>query len=244
MKHILLTLLLAFLPVVGRGQDIVTLLDDAPLVSGVLTRILETPPSYKAKVVLTVADPAESQPSKATGNVAVASCGMRWDLRLADIKSAQVSDAAKRLITQINGERLSLLIRFDEKSNCLLLKGAHAYLQQPFTIPKFSSPKRGPKPDMIGTQRCYPEMRRFVQSDGKAIEVTVWRSKDLKGLPLRIAIRSPLRQYDFQFFEPRLSPVPVEQFQIPDGLTRYDTVEDLLQSVLLEKMKRRLGLGK
>jgi len=73
-------------------------------------------------------------------------------------------------------------------------------------------------------------------------ELVLWRAKDLKNLPLQVQFTDSGEIIQVKFRDIRVRPIDPENFRLPSGLSKYNTIEDLVQSVVLDRVKKRFGL--
>jgi hypothetical protein len=224
------------------GQDVSWLLDEAPVVSMVLVKALEKCPAFSAKVEIYVSGQADPSPSAATGTIESQGGNLRWEAKLGDIRSAQLSQNARAVVRQINGEQFLVLTRSDQKANYLVLTGAQAYLEQPLPPMRLSSANPQATTERIDSRMCSRERLRVVQLGGTTNEVVVWRAKDLKNLPVQIQFNDSGETVQVRFRDISVRTISTERFRIPAGLAKYSSVEDLVQSVVVDRVKRRMGL--
>src|SRR5262249_29869246 len=125
--------------IAGQAQDVGWIVESSPLVSMILVKSLEKCSSFSAGVDVNISGKADPVPSSATGSLAFRGGSCRWDVKLGDIKSAQLTSNAKAVIRQINGDQFLLLTRPEEHANYLVLAQAQAYLEQPLPSLKLTS---------------------------------------------------------------------------------------------------------
>jgi hypothetical protein len=230
------------LPTSGFGQDIGWLLDQAPVVSVVLAQALQKCPSFSAKVEVNVSGNADPSPSAASGQIASDGGNLRWTIELKDVQSAQLSAHARTVVRQINGEQFVLLTRPDQQSNYLVLPGARSYLEQPLPAVRLSRSKAQVLTERMDGHPCSKERWRVTRADGSTNEVLFWRAKDLKNLLLQLQFSDSGELIQVRFRDIKLRPLGPEYFQLPGGLAKYNSMDDLVQSVVLERVKKRMGL--
>jgi hypothetical protein len=224
------------------AQDVGWLVEQAPTVSMILVKTLEKAPAFSARVEVTVSGPADPVPSGATGTMQAQSGSLRWDVKLADVKSAQLSQNARAIVRQINGDRFVLLTRSDLHANYLVLPGADAYLEQALPELKSSGNKIPAVSEKIEGRACSRQAQRLVQANGSVIEVVVWRAKDLKNLPVQVQMTESGEKIQVTFRDIQIGAIAPDEFRISGGLSKYNSMEDLMQAVVLERMKKRIGL--
>lgn len=236
--------LIALLAVVKTisGQDIAWLVEQSPIVTGILLKTLEKSPSFTAKVDVQVKGVSDPSPSTAAGTLEYMTNNVRWEAKLADVSSSQLTANARAAVKQVNGDQFLLLTRSDQQANFLVLKGANACLES-----RFPSFKAIGRPTRLGQETnlghlCVKERIVMPTTDRGTNEVLLWRAKDLKNLPTRIQISNAGDKFVLQLQNVRFQQLRPDRFSVPTAIPKYDNFEDLVQSVLLEKMKRRIGL--
>jgi hypothetical protein len=224
------------------GQDIGWLLEQTPTVSQILVKAFEKTAPFTARVEVSVAGKADPEVSAASAAAAFRNGSFRWDVKLKDVKSPQLSANAKSVIRQVNGEQFVVLIRPDEKVNYLLLPHAQAYLKQDFPPLKLSTTKGRSPTERLAGRECSKEKLTATPPNGEKSEVLVWRDRELKNFPVQIQITDAGEVIQLRFSDIQFRTGPPAKFAVPAGLTKYGTVEDLVQSVLLARLKKRMGL--
>jgi hypothetical protein len=237
-----LAVALVVFQVSGRAQDVGWLLDEAPVASALLVKALEKCPSFTGKVDLDVSGKADPVPTTATGTIQSLNGNLRWNVKLADIKSAQLSSNARAVVRQVNGDQFQLLTRADLKFNYLVLPGAQAYLEQPLPAIRLVTGKPSPVAERVEGRLCTKEHMRMLRPDGSTNAVIVWKAKELKNLPVQVQFTDSGETIQVRFRDISLQPVSPDQFRLAGGLTKYSSFEDLAQSVVIDRVRRRMGL--
>jgi hypothetical protein len=241
LNWLLIAVLVSQVPQV-LGQDLTGLIEQAPTVSMLLAKVLGTAPSFVAKVDLQVLAKADNSRSAASGVLEFEAGNLRWAARLEDVVSAQLTENARAVVKRISGNKLLLLTRSDQQVNYLVLSEARACLAQALPAVKQSSSKVQPGTETLDGHSCTKQALVFAADASSAYEVVVWRAQDLRNIPVKIQITTPGEVYLVRLKDVHFQKVAVERFQVPAGLAQYSSVEDLVQSVLLDKVKRSMGL--
>jgi hypothetical protein len=226
----------------SKAQDVTWMIDQAPTISMVLVRALEKCPSFVAKVEVTVSGKTEPAPSAASGTVEYQGGNIRWEVKLADVKSPQLTQNAKAAVKQINGDRFLVLTRPDQRATYLVLSGAGACLQQPLPPLKLTRTKDSAQTETVDNRTCAKERWVTGGAGGAPNSVVTWKAKELKGVPVQTQLADSDQLIQVRFKDIRLARIPEERLRLPEGLSQYDNFEDLVQSVLVDKIKRRIGL--
>jgi hypothetical protein len=231
--------LTVLLPTWLQGQDMGTLVDDAPVLAKTLTKALEKCPTFSADVNIRVSSTADLDVSSASGPLEYRNGCLRWEVRLTDVQSTQLSSSARTAVRQINGDQFVHLTRSDDANSYLVLSGAHACLQQPLPALRWL-PKGSAVSDTVDGRPCLKSQFNAVLLDGTTNQVRFWKSKEQ--LPIALQIVQGSERFQIQFKNVHFHSIAPERFNLPGQLTKYNSVEDLVQSVLVDKVKKRLGL--
>ena len=235
---------LVFFATFARGQDLTGLIERSPEIASVLARALERCPSFSAKVDISYAAKPDPAASTALGTFDYAKGNLRWEANLGDIRSGQLTTQARAAVRQINGDQFLLITRSDKMANYLVLAKAQSCLEQPLPTVKLSNRKIESRKETFDGRVCRKEKAIARVADGSTNEVVLWSATDLKGAPLLLQISDSAELFRIHFTNVKLEAVPSSRFQVPGGLATYASFEDLIQSVLLDRLKRRMGLDR
>jgi hypothetical protein len=110
-----------------------------------------------------------------------------------------------------------------------------------FTNLVTGSATSGAAPENISGYPCQPAQATVVASDGSVTGFRLWRAADLNGLPVRITRASDGPSLTLTLSKVRLEPVSADLFQPPNGFTKYDSPEGLMNEFAArqQNLKRR-----
>lgn len=91
----------------------------------------------------------------------------------------------------------------------------------------------GTKSERIEGHACEEQSAVVASSNGASSSFRVWRAADLKGFPLRIALVTDSRPFVLHFSKVRLEVPQHGLFLPPDGFTRFDSAETMLNELYL-----------
>jgi hypothetical protein len=226
----------------SSGQDLEAALDDWPVVSAALLQALEGNPSFAARAEIEIRYHTETKPTTASGICAWQKGNLRWDISLTQLRGPLLSQQMIGAVNQLHVGPIIALARSGEKRTALLLSGAKAHLEA--TIP---DPDRKHKRaqvelgrDMLGQQACSKERFSWTFAKRKA-EVVVWKLPDAPRWPVQVRILLDNCLVLVRFREPRPLALGANRFVVPAGSAKYADFTDLIQSLLWQRMKSRLG---
>jgi hypothetical protein len=86
---------------------------------------------------------------------------------------------------------------------------------------------------------CDLEVATVQRSDGSGVGFQVWRATDLGGLPMRIATVTNAAPLTLSLSRVRLEPMPPEVFAVPNGFTKYASLEAMLTELTVRQHNLR-----
>jgi hypothetical protein len=101
----------------------------------------------------------------------------------------------------------------------------------------------GSTPERVEGHWCEQQELVVSSSDGAAVEFRVWRAADLKGFPLRINWATNSTSCAVSFSKLQLKAPPSELFSPPDGFTKYESPEAMMNELLLRQQSIRRGFS-
>jgi hypothetical protein len=224
----------------ATGQDMETAIDDVPFASAVLVKVLEKCPPFTAQTEVRAAYRDDPKPTSAAGLCAWQAGMFRWDVNIHQVNGPLVPAQALDAVTRLKLTPVVLLVRSDRKTSDFLLTGAKAFLESKLAEITQTRRSRGGEEQVEGS-RCVQE-RLQLRSGKKEATVTVWKLKEKPGTPVQVKIASDGATFEVHFREVRVARQQPNRFEIPAGYARHTAFEDLIQSLMWEKMKSRLGL--
>jgi hypothetical protein len=94
-------------------------------------------------------------------------------------------------------------------------------------------------PEKIGGHPCEQEQVSVASSDGSATVFHIWRAMDLRGFAVRINPATNSTFLSLNFSSVRLETPSGELFQPPDGFTKYDSAEALMNELMARQQNLR-----
>lgn len=224
------------------AHDMGWLLEQAPRVSAILGKSMERYPSFTAKVEVVVSSSGETNSTAASGGLRFVKDHLRWEVNLTNIRSPHLTSNTRAAVKQLNGERMAVLTRLDQKSNYLLLLGARAYIEEPLPEIRLVTGRDRSPVEAVDGRECVRVRQTVRFPDGTTNELILWRPKEAKHPPVQFHVCIGPDRFEIKLRDVRFRALSANDFVVPQGLSRYTTLEDLVQSVVLDRLKRRMGL--
>jgi hypothetical protein len=97
--------------------------------------------------------------------------------------------------------------------------------------------------ETIEGHACAAEEVTIATSDGAVLAARVWRAEDLKGVPLRIVVEGVTNALTLRLSQVRFEAVSQGLFSPPDGFSRYETAESMMNELGLRAVSGRKRPG-
>ncbi len=96
-------------------------------------------------------------------------------------------------------------------------------------------------PTRIEGHRCEEEEATIASSDGSTSVYQVWRATDWKGLPIRISSGAEPAVLTLNLSKVKLTVPSADLFQPPDGFTKYDSADTMMNEHAIRQQTLRQG---
>lgn len=147
------------------------------------------------------------------------------------------------------------IARPDQKAAYLILPNLKGYcvLREPPPAPAPANPavRQVPVPpliqrvelgnEVIDTHPCAKVQVTVTMPDGKKTEGTVWEATDLGRLPLKLEMKADGTPVSLQFTNVRPERPAPALFELPQGLTKYDSLQDMMMVGFQQMMQKNPG---
>ena len=161
----------------------------------------------------------------------------RFDIDLAQVKSAQLPPEQLVNITKAGLSKLTAILDAQSLQIHLISPGMKSYASHP--LPKDG--EVGAKPvtlkkvalgrETVGGQAC-TKQKLVLASDGTTREILSWNSSALQGFPVQLKMSEGQDEITIQFRNVKLAAPASTSFALPQGLTRFNSIQDLMGAAM------------
>jgi hypothetical protein len=88
---------------------------------------------------------------------------------------------------------------------------------------------------------CVKNKAVVTDAQGGTHNFTVWNATDLKNFPVQITMNDGSNPLTFTFMNVSLSKPDASLFTVPSGYTKYDSMQEMMQSIMMKKMGGGFG---
>lgn len=247
MKKAFLTLGVAFLlcSPVAHAQNatgIPAINSQAPFLAAALSEFFSDTRAFTAGVELTLPAKEGGESLKLPFGIAMADGKMRWELNLANVKSAELPPEAITGIKDMGLDRM-FFIYLPGKPLTLALPGMKSYVEMP--APKAEGVQQQAQEKIgrlekkeIGRENVagQPTVKYAVKIPGDDGTATVWQATNLQNLPIKIAITKDKQIYQLQLSNIKLGQPDAVYFTVPAGFAKQTDLNAVIQAAAMKSL--------
>ncbi|MFM8468818.1 MAG: hypothetical protein ACKODH_02430 [Limisphaerales bacterium] len=251
MKKLFLALSAALLLAapVARAQNatgLPAINSQAPFLAAALSEFFSDTRAFTAGVELTVSGQG-SDAMKLPFGVAMADGKMRWELNLANVKSAELPPEALTGIKDMGLDRLFFIYQ-QGKPLTLGFPGMKSYVEIP--VPKAEGVQQQAQEKIgrlekkeLGREPVagQPTVKYAVKIPGEDGTATVWQATNLQNLPVKIAIAKDQRNYQLQLSNIKLGQPDAAYFAVPAGFAKQADMNAVIQAAAMKAFSSGVG---
>lgn len=227
----------AFLPVqaqFGPGPG-----PASPRLGGAMSKLFSENKSFSATMEMQVADPS-GKPMTMQGKIAFDEGRSRFELDMTTMQGIP-PEAAGQMKT-MGMDKMVTISRPDTKSVYMIYPGMQSYVESKMPESEAVTNTSNFKTDIteIGKETvdghpCVKNKVVITDDKGAKQECTVWNATDLDKFPLKIQSGEG-RAMTMTFKNVSRDKVAASQFDAPKGFSRYDSMQSMMQQVMMKRM--------
>ncbi len=214
----------------------------APFLAAALSEFFSDTRAFTAGVELSITGQAGGQAMKLPFGVAMADGRMRWELNLANVKSAELPPEAITGIKDMGLDRL-FFIYLPGKPLTLGFPGMKSFVEMAVPKPEGVQQQAQEKVGRlekreIGRENIagQPTVKYAVKVPGDDGTATVWQATNLQNLPVKIAITKDKQAYQLQLSNIKLGQPDAAYFAVPAGFARQADLSAVIQAAAMKSL--------
>ena len=212
----------------------------APFLAAALSEFFSDTRAFTAGVELTLPAKDGEAAMKLPFGVAMADGKMRWELNLANVKSAELPPEA---IASIKGMGLDQMffIYLPGKPLTLVFPGMKTFVEM--SLPKTEGIQQQAAEKIGRLEKTeqgreviagQPTVKYAVKIPGDDGTATVWQATNLQNLPIKMAITKNQQTYQLQLSNVRLGQPNAAYFTVPAGFAKASDINAVIQTAAMK----------
>lgn len=209
-----------------------------PDFSGAMSKLFGDNKSFTANVEVESKGGATGDMSM-PGKISYLEGKSRFELNMADLKSASLPPEAIDQMKQMGMDKLTTISIPEEKVVYMIYPSLKAYAEMP--VPKAADGEAEVKLEELGKeevdgQPCIKNKASVKDKEGKTSEFTVWNATKLKNFPVKIVTTQDGMDITMLFKNVKFDKPAASEFAAPEGMTKYKSMMSLMQQEMMKRM--------
>ena len=204
-----------------------------------LLKILGDVPAFKSKADVRVEEKGQNSPMTMVVDFFYLEGKARLDLDMNTIKSKQLSPESLAGFKAAGMDKVSTIVRPDRKAALIVYPATQGYVEIPMSKEEAADMDRKYKIEKTRLARetvdGHPceKCKVVVSADsGQKHEAIVWYASDLKNFPIKVQLDQQQMIVVMHYRDVKLERPDARQFEPPAGLTKFASMEQLMQSAM------------
>ncbi|MBI5802584.1 MAG: hypothetical protein HZA92_17910 [Verrucomicrobia bacterium] len=219
----------------------------APFLAAALSEFFSDTRAFTAGVELALPAKDGGESLKLPFGVAMADGKMRWELNLANVKSAELPPTAITGMKDMGLDRM-VFIYLPGKPLTLALPGMKSYVEM--AVPKTEGVQQQAQEKIgrlekkeLGRENIagQPTVKYSVKIPGDDGTATVWQATNLQNLPVKIVITKDKQTYQLQLSNVRLGQPDAAYFAVPAGFAKQTDLSAVIQAAAMKSFSAGVG---
>jgi hypothetical protein len=241
------SLLLAAAVVQAQSGGIPAINSQAPFLAAALSEFFSDTRAFTAGAELALPTKEGGESLKLPFGVAMADGKMRWELNLANVKSAELPPDALTGIKGLGLDRM-VFIYLPGKPLALVMPAMKTYVEM--DVPKAEGVQKQAQEKIgrlekkeLGRENIagQPTVKYSVKITGDDGTATVWQATNLQNLPIKILITKDKQTYQLQLSNVRLGQPDAAYFAVPAGFAKQADLSAAIQAAALRSFSEGVG---
>lgn len=219
----------------------------APFLAAALSEFFSDTRAFTAGVELTLPAKEGGESMKLPFGVAMADGKMRWELNLANVKSAELPPEAITGMKDMGLDRMFFIYQ-PSKPLTLAFPGMKSYVEM--AVPKTEGVQQLAQEKIgrlekkeLGRENIagQPTVKYAVKIPGDDGTATVWQATNLQNLPVKIAITKDKQTYQLQLSNIKLGQPDAAYFAVPAGFAKQADLSAVIQAAAMKSFGAGVG---
>ena len=219
-----------------------------PDLSGPMSKLFGDNKAFSAALEMQTKDDSGS-PITMPGKISYDAGKSRFEFNMADMKGGKMPPNAAEQMKAMGLDQMAAITLPDRKTACLLYPGLQSYVEM--KLPETKTAAAAGDYQMETTELgketvdghpCVKNKVVVTGKDGAKHESTVWNATDLKNFPVKIQSTEQGRDATMLFKNISLAKPAASQFEPPADYTKYDSMQALMQQVMMKRMGGGMGM--
>jgi outer membrane lipoprotein-sorting protein len=167
----------------------------------------------------------------------------RFEMNLSEMKGGNMPPQAMAQMKTMGLDRMVTISHPDKKVVYMIYPNAQSYTEITPAASDSTATNSDAKVEMtelgketVDGHPCVKNKAIVTDKQGEKHEFTVWNATDLKNFPIKIEMNEQGRAMTMSYSDISFSKPDASLFNPPAGYTKYDSMQEMMQAVMMKKM--------
>jgi len=178
-----------------------------------------------------------------TGSYSFDNGKTRLEMNFADVKGSMITPSAIQQMKTMGMDKTVVISRPDLKLTYIIYPGLNSYAEIPtqdvsssVNPDDYKIENAADGKETVDGHDCVKNKTTVTDKDSNKREFTVWNATDLKNFPVKIVTGEASRPVTMLYKNISPTKPAASLFEAPDGYTKYDNVQTMMQTEMMKKM--------
>jgi hypothetical protein len=212
-----------------------------PGMNAAMTKLFGNITGFSAKASVRMLDKESKETMSMGMNFALLEGKIRLEVDMTQIKSKDLTPEMITPLKQMGMDKMISIVRPDKKATLVIYPALQAYAEIPLSSEdaadlekSFKIEKSPLGKETLDGHPCEKSKVNVVDTKGGRQEAVVWNATDLKEFPVQMQMNQPEATVVMRYREIQLIRPEPKLFEAPEGYSKYDSMEKLMQSAMLK----------
>ncbi|HEY3761882.1 MAG TPA: hypothetical protein VGN23_09055 [Verrucomicrobiae bacterium] len=170
----------------------------------------------------------------------------RTEMDMSQMKGASIPPQAMAQMQSMGLDKMVNINQMNSHVMDMIYPDAQAYTEMTVSAPPAGATNASVTLTPLGNETmaghpCVKNKALVSDGQGTTNEFTVWNATDLKNFPVQIVMNNADSPMTFTFQNVSLTKPDASLFTPPSSFTKYDSMQEMMQAVVMKKMGGGLG---
>jgi len=210
-----------------------------------MTKLFGNNNAFTANATARLLDEKEAETMSMPMTYSLLDGKIRSEIDMTQVKSKQMPAEANAILKQMGVDKMVSIVRPDKQAQFIIYPTARAYTEMPISKgTNASNPDYKMESTKLGTETvdghpCVKNKVTFSSKDAEKQEAIVWNATDLKDFPVKMQMaQAGGVTLVMTYANIKLEKPDVKIFEPPTDFEKHDSVDKLLQSVMMKMLSK------
>jgi hypothetical protein len=204
--------------------------------------------TFSASLEVQTGGAGDTEPMTLPGKIFFDQGKSRFEMDLSQSKGGKMSPEAAAQLKSIGMDKMIVISSPEKKVGYQIYPGMQAYVESPLPESESAAATSDFKLEVtelgketVDGHPCIRNKTVVTDKEGKKYESLVWNATDLKQFPIKIERTEDNTKITMLFHDVSLSKPGADLFEPPAGVTKYDSMQSMMQQIMLKRFSGGAG---